>query len=61
MFNLANNQVIVLSSLSYSYNLYSGDGGGGRSAPGGTFRGAAKLRLYLKIWKEKKYFGGEKF
>ena len=28
-----------------------GRGRWGRSTPGGTFWGAAKLRLYLKIWK----------
>ena len=40
----------------------------GRSAPGGTFRGAAKLGLYLKIWKggsiswrEKDFAGGKNF
>ena len=39
----------------------AGGGAMGRSAPDGTFRGAVKLRLYLKIWLGEKYFEGEKF
>ena len=33
----------------------------GRSAPGGTFRGAAKLRLYLKIWEGEIFLRFENF
>ena len=36
----------------------------GAVRPGSTFRGVAKLRLYLKIlkiWKGEKYLEGEKF
>ena len=33
----------------------------GAVRPGRHFLGAAKLRLYLKIWERKKYIEGEKF